>query len=142
MTAPTRSGHPRIGARIRGRGLYSTERSLKCDVVLRDLVAENQGKILAKARARAATRSTPLGMDGARTRGLPALPDQVGSLRKWKLHEAVDNADTKDSAGHQGDHLFHQGLMLPPLLARGGVMARDLTLPFSRSNGRPAQGNG
>ena len=122
--------------------MYSTERSLNLDVVVRDFVAENREEILAKARARAAARSAPLGLDAARTHGPSVLLDRGGPLGKSQLHEAVDNADIPGSAGHDGDHLFHQGLMLPPTLARGGVMARDLTRPFSHSNGRPAQGKG
>jgi len=79
--------------------------------MLCDFIAENREEILANARRRVLTRSPLLGVDREQTHDLRVFLDQLGeALRKSKLPEAADHTDIKDSAGHHGNHLFHQGL--------------------------------
>ena len=96
--------------------------------MLREFIAENREEILARARARVATRSAPLGLDAERTHGLPVFLDQLGeALQRSKLHEAVDNDDIKDSAGHHGDHLFQQGLTVAQVINTYGDICQVIT---------------
>ena len=96
--------------------------------MLRAFIAENREEILDNARARVATRSAPLGLNAERTHGLPVFLDQLGeALRKSKLHEAVDHSDIKDSAGHHGDHLFHQGLTVAQVINSYGDLCQVIT---------------
>jgi signal transduction histidine kinase len=96
--------------------------------MLRDFLAENREEILAEARARVATRSAPLGLDAERMHGLPVFLDQLGeALRRSKVHEAVDHADITKSAGHHGDHLFHQGLTVAQVINSYGDLCQVIT---------------
>jgi len=108
--------------------LYSAESGLQLREMLRDFIAENREEILANARARVATRSAPLGSAAEQSHGLPVFLDQLGeALRKSKLHEASDNTDIKDSAGHHGDHLFHQGLTVAQVINSYGDLCQVIT---------------
>jgi signal transduction histidine kinase len=96
--------------------------------MLRDFIAVNREEILTNARARVATRSAPLGLDAEHAHGLPVFLDQLGeALRKSKVHEAVDHADIKQSAGHHGDHLFHQGLTVAQVINSYGDLCQVIT---------------
>ena len=96
--------------------------------MLRDFIAENREEILANARTRVLTRSPLLGADLEQTHGLPIFLDQLGeALRKSKLHEAADHTDIKDSAGHHGNHLFHQGLTVAQVINSYGDLCQVIT---------------
>ena len=96
--------------------------------MLRDFIVDNREEILARARARVATRGAPLGLDAERTHGLPVFLDQLGvALRRSKRHEPVDHAEIKDSASHHGDHLFHQGLTVAQVINSYGDLCQVIT---------------
>lgn len=97
--------------------------------MLRDVIAESRGEILAKARARVAARNGPLGLDTEGTAyGLPVFLDQLGeALRKSQLHEAIDYTDITNSAGHHGDHLFQQGLTVAQVINSYGDLCQVIT---------------
>jgi signal transduction histidine kinase len=96
--------------------------------MLRRFIASNREEILVQARARVATRSAPVATEAELTHGLPVFLDQLGdALRRVTLHEVVDHAEIKGSAGHYGDQLFHQGLTVGQVINCYGDLCQVIT---------------
>lgn len=94
--------------------------------MLRSFIVENRDEILAQAGARATSRGAPGAADV--THGLPAFLDQLGeALRKAGVHEVADHREIRDSAGHHGDHLFHQGLTVAQVVNGYGDICQIVT---------------
>jgi hypothetical protein len=96
--------------------------------MLRAFIAANRDEILGQARARVVARGAPLALEAELTHGLPVFLDQLGeALRRAKLHEVVDHAEIDNSAGHHGDHLFHQGLSIAQVVNSYGDLCQVIT---------------
>jgi signal transduction histidine kinase len=96
--------------------------------MLRDFVVLNRDQILAKARLRVASRAAPAASEVELTEGLPVFLDQLGeALRKAALHEVVDHAEIKRTAGQHGDDLFHRGLSVAQVVHDYGDLCQVIT---------------
>jgi len=96
--------------------------------MLREFIATNRSEILARTRARVALRSPPLSVEAELTHGLPVFLDQLGeALRRAILHEVVDHGEIDNSAGHHGDHLFHEGLTVAQVVNSYGDLCQVIT---------------
>ena len=67
-------------------------------------------------------------MEAELTHGLPVFLDQLGeALRRAILHEVVDHGEIDNSAGHHGDHLFHEGLTVAQVVNSYGDLCQVIT---------------
>jgi signal transduction histidine kinase len=96
--------------------------------MLREFLLTHRDEILDRARARVSLRSGPLVTEPELTHGLPVFLDQLGdALRKATLREVADHEEIHNSAGHHGDHLFHQGVSIAQVVNSYGDLCQVIT---------------
>ncbi len=77
---------------------------------------------------RGETRGAPPATEAERTHGLPIFLDQLGeALRKMTVHEVIDHAEIKVSAGYHGDELFRQGVTIAQVINSYGDLCQVIT---------------
>jgi len=96
--------------------------------LLDQFVLDNRDIIIARARARVATRTSPKPSDAELTNGIPAFLDQLAeALRLARSSDVVDHAQLGKSAGQHGLDLLRMGLTIGQVVHDYGDVCQTIT---------------
>ena len=96
--------------------------------MLDDFIIENRETIIARARARVATRAVPTPTEVELRNGIPIFLDQLGdALRLAKSSAEVDHDQLDRSAGRHGVDLFRMGLTVGQVVHDYGDVCQVIT---------------
>lgn len=96
--------------------------------MLADFVLKNRDAIIAGARARVASRTTPKPSPVELTNGIPIFLDQLGeALRRAQASESADHEQLGLSAGRHGGDLLRMGLSIGQVVHDYGDVCQTIT---------------
>ena len=96
--------------------------------MLDDFVASNRDAIIARARARVATRTSPKPSDLELRNGIPVFLDQLGeALRLERAGAVVDHEKIGQSASLHGNDLLRMGLTIGQVVHDYGDVCQTIT---------------
>jgi signal transduction histidine kinase len=96
--------------------------------VLAHFIVSNRDAIIAIARARVASRTSPLPSDVELTNGIPVFLDQLGdALRLAKSSGAHPHEELSATAGRHGSDLFRMGLTIAQVVRDYGDVCQAIT---------------
>jgi signal transduction histidine kinase len=91
-------------------------------------VTANREAIIARARARVATRSFPKPSDVELTNGIPVFLDQLGAaLRLAESSDVIDHEEMRRTAGRHGSDLLRMGLTVAQVVRDYGDVCQAIT---------------
>jgi signal transduction histidine kinase len=96
--------------------------------MLDDFVAKNRGTIIARAKARVASRTSPKPSDPELTHGIPVFLDQLGAaLHLARSNGVTDHEQISKSAGQHGHDLLRMGLSIRQVVHDYGDVCQVIT---------------
>jgi signal transduction histidine kinase len=96
--------------------------------VLADFLVTNRDAIMALARARVASRTSPLPSDVELTNGIPVFLDQLGeALRLARSNSPSSHEQLSATAGRHGSDLFRMGLSIAQVVRDYGDVCQAIT---------------
>ena len=108
--------------------------------MLDDFLSTNREAIINRARARVASRTSPVPTDLELTNGIPVFLDQLGdALRLAEASGAADHGQLGESAGRHGGDLFRMGLTIGQVVHDYGDVCQVIT-EMAVQQGTPISG--
>jgi len=96
--------------------------------MLEDFILSNRNAIIARARERVRSRSSPAPSYAEITHGIPVFLDQLGdALRRARTSDTIDHAQLSKSAGQHGQDLLRQGLTVAQVVHDYGDICQVIT---------------
>jgi signal transduction histidine kinase len=96
--------------------------------VLAAFLVSNRAELVARTRARVATRTAPQPSEVELTNGIPVFLQQLGdALRRAESSDVVDHAAINESAERHGDDLLRMGLTIGQVVRDYGDVCQTIT---------------
>ncbi len=96
--------------------------------MLDEFIVSNSAAIIARARERVASRTSPKPTDVELTNGIPVFLEQlVAALRFAKSSDVIDHTQISSSAGRHGEDLLRMGLTVAQVVHDYGDVCQAIT---------------